>query len=256
MTESKTFSTTALTGKVALVTGASRGIGHAVLKAFAQAGATVIGTATTESGAQGIRAVLAELGASGDGAVLNVNDAEASVALVESTVEKYGAIHILVNNAGITRDTLVMRMKEEQWSEVIETDLSAAFRLAKACVRPMMRQREGRIINLSSVVGAMGNAGQVNYAAAKAGLIGMSMALAREIGSRGITVNAVAPGFIDTDMTAGLADEHRAHLLSQIPLGRLGKAEEIAEACLFLASPAGAYITGATLHVNGGMYMG
>ncbi len=256
MTESMLFAPDALKGKVAFITGASRGIGRAVLEHFARAGATVVGSATSESGAQGIRDLIAELGAAGDGIVLNVTDAERSEAVIGEIVERFGAIDVLVNNAGITRDTLVMRMKEEQWAEVIDTDLTAAFRLAKACVRPMMRQRSGRIISISSVVGAMGNAGQVNYAAAKAGLVGMSMALAREIGSRGITVNCVAPGFIDTDMTASLPEEHRAHLLSQIPLGRLGSAADVAQACLFLASDAGAYITGTTLHVNGGMYMG
>ena len=172
------------------------------------------------------------------------------------TVAEFGRIDVLVNNAGITRDTLVMRMKDDAWNDVVETDLTAAFRLARACVRRMMKQRSGRIISITSVVGAMGNAGQVNYAAAKAGLMGMTKALAREIGSRGITVNCVAPGFIDTDMTAGLPEEHKAALLAQIPLGRLGGAQEIADACLFLASDAGAYVTGTTLHVNGGMFMG
>jgi len=250
------FSPTALAEKVVLITGASRGIGRAVLEAFARAGATVIGTATSESGAENIRAFLKELNAKGDGVVLNVTDAARSEAVVAEVLERFGALHVLVNNAGITRDTLVMRMKDEQWNEVIDTDLTAAFRLARTVVRPMMRQRAGRIISISSVVGAMGNAGQVNYAAAKAGLVGMTMALAREIGSRGITVNCVAPGFIDTDMTADLPEEHRAHLLSRIPLGHLGSANDVAKACLFLASDAGTYVTGTTLHVNGGMYMG
>ena len=223
-----TFSANALEGRVALVTGTSRGIGAAILEAFVKAGATVVGTATSEAGAERITARIAE----------------------------FGRIDVLVNNAGITRDTLVMRMKDDAWNDVVETDLTAAFRLARACVRPMMKQRSGRIISITSVVGAMGNAGQVNYAAAKAGLMGMTKALAREIGSRGITVNCVAPGFIDTDMTAGLPEEHKAALLAQIPLGRLGDAQEIADACLFLASDAGAYVTGTTLHVNGGMFMG
>lgn len=250
------FSNTALADRVALITGATRGIGRAVLTAFAQAGATVVGTATTAEGAQKIQDHLNALGVKGEGRVLNVTDAEASKALVAEIVEKYGRIDILVNNAGITRDTLVLRMRDEQWEDVLETDLTAAFRLAKACVRPMLRQNGGRIISISSVVGAMGNAGQVNYAAAKAGLMGMTKALAREIGSRGVTVNCVAPGFIDTDMTQGLPEEHKTQLLSQIPLGRLGAAEDVANACLFLAADTGAYITGTTLHVNGGMFMG
>ena len=188
--------------------------------------------------------------------MLNVCDAEASKKAVDDLVAEKGRIDVLVNNAGITRDTLVMRMKDDAWDDVVETDLTAAFRLARACVRPMMRQRSGRIISMSSVVGAMGNAGQVNYAAAKAGLMGMTKALAREIGSRGVTVNCIAPGFIETDMTKDLPEEHRAALLGQIALGRLGQTDDIANACLFLASPAGGYITGATLHVNGGMFMG
>lgn len=251
-----TFSANALEGRVALVTGTSRGIGAAILEAFVKAGATVIGTATSEAGAERITARIAELGGKGRGIVLNVCDREASAKAVVDTVAEFGRIDVLVNNAGITRDTLVMRMKDDAWNDVVETDLTAAFRLARACVRPMMKQRSGRIISITSVVGAMGNAGQVNYAAAKAGLMGMTKALAREIGSRGITVNCVAPGFIDTDMTAGLPEEHKAALLAQIPLGRLGDAQEIADACLFLASDAGAYVTGTTLHVNGGMFMG
>ena len=242
--------------KIAIVTGGSRGIGAAILESFVAAGAVVVGTATSEAGAERITARIAELGGKGRGIALNVCDGEASAAAVAAIVAEFGRIDVMVNNAGITRDTLVMRMKDDAWNDVIDTDLSAAFRLARACVRPMMKQRTGRIISISSVVGAMGNAGQVNYAAAKAGLMGMTKALAREIGSRGITVNCVAPGFIDTDMTSGLAEEHKAHLLSQIPLGRLGSAKEVAEACLFLASPAGAYVTGTTIHVNGGMFMG
>lgn len=251
-----TFSANALEGRVALVTGTSRGIGAAILEAFVKAGATVVGTATSEAGAERITARIAELGGKGRGIVLNVCDGEASAKAVVDTVAEFGRIDVLVNNAGITRDTLVMRMKDDAWNDVVETDLTAAFRLARACVRPMMKQGSGRIISITSVVGAMGNAGQVNYAAAKAGLMGMTKALAREIGSRGITVNCVAPGFIDTDMTAGLPEEHKAALLAQIPLGRLGDAQEIADACLFLASDAGAYVTGTTLHVNGGMFMG
>ena len=254
--EKSTFAADALAGQVAFITGASRGIGAAILESFVAAGAVVVGTATSEAGAERITARIAELGGKGRGIALNVCDGEASAAAVAAIVAEFGRIDVMVNNAGITRDTLVMRMKDDAWNDVIDTDLSAAFRLARACVRPMMKQRTGRIISISSVVGAMGNAGQVNYAAAKAGLMGMTKALAREIGSRGITVNCVAPGFIDTDMTSGLAEEHKAHLLSQIPLGRLGSAKEVAEACLFLASPAGAYVTGTTIHVNGGMFMG
>lgn len=254
--EKSTFAADALAGQVAFITGASRGIGAAILESFVAAGAVVVGTATSEAGAERISARIAELGGKGRGIALNVCDGEASAAAVAAIVAEFGRIDVMVNNAGITRDTLVMRMKDDAWNDVIDTDLSAAFRLARACVRPMMKQRTGRIISISSVVGAMGNAGQVNYAAAKAGLMGMTKALAREIGSRGITVNCVAPGFIDTDMTSGLAEEHKAHLLSQIPLGRLGSAREVAEACLFLASPAGAYVTGTTIHVNGGMFMG
>lgn len=249
------FAADALEGQVALVTGASRGIGRAVMEAFMKAGATVIGTATSESGVASINELVASVGGKGRGLLLNVCDAEASKKAVDDIVAEFGRIDILVNNAGINRDTLVMRMKDEAWNDVIETDLTAAFRLARACVRPMMRQRSGRIISMSSVVGAMGNAGQVNYAAAKAGLMGMTKALAREIGSRGITVNCIAPGFIETDMTRALPEEHRTALLGQIALGRLGQTDDIANACLYLASPAGAYLTGVTLHVNGGMFM-
>lgn len=254
--EKMVFSADALEGKVALITGASRGIGAAILESFVRCGATVIGTATSEEGAAKITARIAELDGKGRGAMLNVGDAAAGDALIADIVKTEGRIDILVNNAGITRDTLVMRMKDEQWDDVLDTDLSAAFRLARACVRPMMRARSGRIISMASVVGAMGNAGQVNYAAAKAGLMGMTKALAREIGSRGITVNCVAPGFIDTDMTRVLSDEQKEALLKGIPLARLGQTEDIANACLFLASDAGAYVTGTTLHVNGGMFMG
>lgn len=254
--EKMIFSADAMAGRVALITGASRGIGAAILEVFVKAGATVVGTATSEGGAQRITERIAELGGKGHGITLNVCDGDASAKAVTDVVEAFGRIDILVNNAGITRDTLVMRMKDDAWNDVIETDLTAAFRLARACVRPMMRQRSGRIISISSVVGAMGNAGQVNYSAAKAGLMGMTKSLAREIGSRGITVNCVAPGFIDTDMTAGLPEEHKAALLAQIPLARLGSSEDVANACLFLASDAGAYVTGTTIHVNGGMFTG
>ena len=250
------FSADALQDKVTLITGASRGIGAGVLEAFVRCGAIVIGTATSEAGAQGISDKIAELGGKGRGVVLNVCDEAAGDALIADIVKTEGRIDILVNNAGITRDTLVMRMKDEQWNDVLDTDLSAAFRLARACVRPMMRARSGRIISMASVVGAMGNAGLVNYAAAKAGLMGMTKALAREIGSRGITVNCVAPGFIDTDMTRVLSEEQKEALLKGIPLARLGQTDDIANACLFLASDAGAYVTGTTLHVNGGMFMG
>ena len=254
--EKMIFSADAMAGRVALITGASRGFGAAILEVFVKAGATVVGTATSEGGAQRITERIAELGGKGHGIALNVCDGDASAKAVTDVVEAFGRIDILVNNAGITRDTLVMRMKDDAWNDVIETDLTAAFRLARACVRPMMRQRSGRIISISSVVGAMGNAGQVNYSAAKAGLMGMTKSLAREIGSRGITVNCVAPGFIDTDMTAGLPEEHKAALLAQIPLARLGSSEDVANACLFLASDAGAYVTGTTIHVNGGMFTG
>lgn len=254
--EKAVFAADALAGRVVLVTGASRGIGAGILEAFLKAGATVVGSATSEAGAEKITARIAELGGQGRGVVLNVNDADAGQKAVADVVEAHGRIDVLVNNAGITRDTLAMRMKDEQWDDVIDTDLSAAFRFARACLRPMMKQRSGRIISITSVVGAMGNPGQVNYAAAKAGLMGMTKALAREIGSRGITVNCVAPGFIDTDMTRVLSDEQKDHLQAQIPLGRLGSVDDIAQSCLFLASDAGAYITGVTLHVNGGMYMG
>ncbi|MDO5531091.1 3-oxoacyl-ACP reductase FabG [Sutterella sp.] len=250
------FTADALAGQVALVTGASRGIGAAVMEAFMKAGAYVVGTATSEAGAAKITEAAQALGGNGRGIVLNVCDAEASQKAVDDIVTEKGRIDILVNNAGITKDMLVMRMKDDAWESVIDTDLSSAFRLARACVRPMMKQRSGRIISMSSVVGAMGNPGQVNYAAAKAGLMGMTKALAREIGSRGITVNCVAPGFIETDMTNALPEAHREALAKQIPLGRLGQTDDIANACLFLASPAGGYVTGVTLHVNGGMFMG
>jgi 3-oxoacyl-[acyl-carrier protein] reductase len=230
----------ALAGKLALVTGASRGIGHAIAEELARQGAKVVGTATTEEGAKKI-----------NGRVLNVTDA----AQCDALIKELGEIAILVNNAGITRDNLSMRMKDEDWDAVIDTNLKAVFRLSRAVMRPMMKARWGRIINVTSVVGAAGNAGQANYAAAKAGVVGMTKSLARELGSRNITVNCVAPGFIDTDMTRSLPEESRNALLSQIPLGRLGTAAEIAAAVAYLASPAAGYVTGSVLHVNGGMYM-
>jgi len=245
-----------LNNQIALVTGASRGIGRAIATELAKQGAKVIGTATTEAGAQAISGYLAEIGAeAGKGMVLNVNDAAACGALIDEIGKTYGAVGILVNNAGITQDQLAMRMKDEEWDNVISTNLTAVGRLARAVLRGMMKAKTGRIINITSVVGSTGNPGQMNYAAAKAGVEGMTRALAREIGSRNITVNSVAPGFIDTDMTKVLGEEQHAALLTQIPLGRLGKPEDIAAAVAFLASPQAAYITGTTLHVNGGMYM-
>ncbi|ARU06623.1 3-oxoacyl-ACP reductase [Comamonas serinivorans] len=241
------------TKQVALVTGASRGIGAAIAQALAQAGMTVIGTATTADGAARISAALQGLG--GRGAVLNVNEAKAGDALVEEIVKAEGGVHVLVNNAGITRDTLAMRMKDEDWDAVLDTNLSAVFRMSRAVMRPMMKQRYGRIVNITSVVGVMGNQGQANYAAAKAGVAGMTRALARELASRSITVNCVAPGFIATDMTSGLPEAQQQALLTQIPLGQLGQPEDIASAVAFLASPQAGYITGQELNVNGGMYL-
>jgi 3-oxoacyl-[acyl-carrier protein] reductase len=222
---------------------------------LARQGATVIGTATSESGAAAISEAFNAAGVNGRGAVLDVNDAAAAEALIESTVKEFGALHVLVNNAGITQDQLAMRMKDDDWDAVIDTNLKSVFRLSRAVLRPMMKAKGGRIINITSVVGSAGNPGQVNYAAAKAGVAGMTRALAREIGSRGITVNCVAPGFIDTDMTKTLPEEQQTALKAQIPLGRLGSPEDIAHAVTFLASPQAGYITGTTLHVNGGMYM-
>ena len=238
---------------VALVTGASRGIGRAIALALAHEGWRVVGTATTESGAAGITEALAAHG--GRGIALNVTDAAASQAAVDDIVAKEGGLHVLVNYAGISRDTLSMRMKDDDWDAVLDTNLKAVFRLARAATKPMMKQRSGRIINITSVVGASGNAGQANYAAAKAGVAGLTRSLARELGSRGITVNCVAPGFIATDMTDGLPEAQKSALLAQIPLGRLGAPDEIAHAVAFLAGREAAYITGAELHVNGGMYM-
>ena len=241
-----------LSGKIALVTGASRGIGKAIAEKLVACGATVIGTATTEKGAEAISQYLDQ---NGKGLALNVTD-EASIESVISTIKaEFGDIDILVNNAGITRDNLLMRMKEDEWQDILDTNLTSVFRLSKALMRTMMKKRYGRIITIGSVVGAMGNAGQSNYAAAKAGLIGFSKSLAREVASRGITVNVVAPGFIATDMTAALTDEQKALTVAQVPVGRLGEPAEIASAVAFLASDEASYITGETLHVNGGMYM-
>ena len=242
-----------LAGEGALVTGASRGIGAAIADELAALGAKVIGTATSEAGAQAIGERLAPHG--GLGRALNVTDAAAIEALVDEIAKDHGGVSILVNNAGITRDQLLMRMKEEDWQAILDTNLSSVYRTSKAVMRGMMKARKGRIISIASVIGVTGNAGQSNYAAAKAGIIAFSKSLAREIGSRGITVNVVAPGFIDTDMTKSLPEEQRNALLGQIALGRLGATEDIAQAVLFLASPAASYITGETLHVNGGMYM-
>ncbi len=239
---------------VALVTGASRGIGRAIALKLAEAGWRVIGTATSEAGAAGIGEALAAFG--GRGIVLNVTDAAASQAAVDQIVATEGGLQLLVNNAGITRDGLSMRMKDDDFGAVLDTNLTAVFRLARAATKPMMKQRLGRIINITSVVGASGNAGQANYAAAKAGVAGLTRSLARELGSRNITVNCIAPGFIATDMTEVLPEAQKTALLAQIPLGRLGQPEEIAAAVVFLASPAAAYITGTELHINGGMYMG
>ena len=244
-----------LTDQIALITGASRGIGRAIAEALGGEQATVIGTATSQGGADSITAALAAAGIKGTGMVLDVASSESISDCIKQVTANYGAADILVNNAGITRDTLLMMMKDEQWNDILETNLSSVFRMSKAVIRPMMKKRSGRIINISSVVGATGNAGQTNYAASKAGLVGFSKSLAREIGSRNITVNTVAPGFIDTDMTRELPEEQRQALTAQIPLGRLGSTEEVAATVVFLASPAAAYITGETIHVNGGMFI-
>lgn len=241
--------------RLVLVTGASRGIGRGIAEAFGAAGAIVAGTATTEAGASAISAALAAAGHRGQGYALDVNDAAQVESVLSGIQQQYGEIAILVNNAGITRDNLLMRMKEEEWDAIMQTNLKSVYRLSKAVIRAMMKARNGRIINVTSVIGSMGNAGQTNYAAAKAGVEGFSRALAREVGSRGITVNCVAPGFIDTDMTRALPEAQRTALVGQIPLSRLGVVEDVAGAVLFLASDSASYITGCTLHVNGGMHM-
>jgi len=243
------------TADVALVTGASRGIGRAIALALGAQGATIIGTATSDEGAQRISAALSEAGIRGRGVTLNVTDAAAIDAVIEDIEAREGAPTVLVNNAGITRDGLLLRMKPEDWQAIIDTNLTSVYRTSKACLRGMMKQRRGRIINIASVVGLTGNPGQANYAAAKAGIIGFTKSLAREVGSRGITVNVVAPGFIETDMTRALNEEQRKALLGPIALGRLGSVDDVAAAVVFLASPGAAYITGETVHVNGGMYM-
>ncbi len=245
-----------LKNEIALVTGASRGIGQAIALELGRQGATVIGTATSESGAESISGYIKDNGIEGSGFALDVNSQESIDRLLSELKERFGAPSILVNNAGITRDNLLMRMKEDEWASIIDTNLSSVFRMSKACLRPMMKARRGRIISIASVVGETGNPGQTNYAAAKAGMIGFSKSLAREIATRGITVNCVAPGFIDTDMTRVLGDDTKNSLLSTIPLNRLGKPEEVAAAVAFFASPGAAYITGETINVNGGMFMG
>ncbi|MEX1665842.1 3-oxoacyl-ACP reductase FabG [Zhongshania arctica] len=244
-----------MTAKIALVTGASRGIGQAIAIAVGELGYLVVGTATSQAGADAITAHFSEAGVEGVGMMLNVSDTASVDAVVKSINEQFGAPSVLINNAGITKDNIMLRMKEEEWYDVIDTNLNSLYRLSKACLRGMTKARWGRIVNVSSVVGAMGNAGQTNYAASKAGMDGFTRALAREIGSRAITVNGVAPGFIDTDMTKKLGDEQRNALKAQIPLQRLGSPEEIAAVVAFLVSDAAAYVTGETIHVNGGMYM-
>lgn len=244
-----------LVGKVALVTGASRGIGRAIAVTLGRAGATVAGTATSDAGAAGISEYLRKEGLKGAGFKLNVNDIAQTEDVVGRIESEHGPVAILVNNAGITRDNLLLRMKDAEWDEIMDTNLKSVFRMSKLVIRSMIKARFGRIINITSVVGSMGNAGQVNYAAAKAGVVGFSKSLAREVGSRNITVNCIAPGFIDTDMTRGLPDDQKNALLVHVPLGRFGKVEEIAAAAAFLASDGAAYVTGNTLHVNGGMYM-
>lgn len=244
-----------LNGQVCLVSGASRGIGRAIALALGEAGGVVIGTATTDAGAAAIEEALAEAGIRGAGKVLDVSSTDSVNALVEAVASEFGAVEVLVNNAGITRDNLIMRMKESEWDEIMDTNLKSLYRLTRACLRPMTRERRGRIINVSSVVAATGNAGQSNYAASKAGMLGFTRSLAHELSGRNILVNAVAPGFIETDMTAVLGEEQREKLLGNVPLKRLGTPAEVAAVVCFLASPAAAYITGQTIHVNGGMYM-
>ena len=243
-----------LDGKLVLVTGASRGIGKAIALTLGRDGATVIGTATTESGAENISKIFAGKKISGKGIKLNVTDNEQIISLVKTVNKEFGLIDILINNAGITRDNILLRMKEDEWEDIIDTNLTSIYKMSKSVLRGMIKNRSGRIISITSVVGAMGNAGQSNYAAAKAGMIGFTKSLAREVGVRGITVNAIAPGFIETDMTDNLPNDQKEALASQIPLGRLGTANEVANAVLFLAGDGGSYITGQTLHVNGGMY--
>ena len=243
-------------GKVALVTGATRGIGKAIAEELGRQGAVVVGTATSEKGAEAISAYLAEAGVKGTGLVLDVADSASVEAVLKAVQDDFGTVEVLVNNAGITRDNILMRMKEDEWDSVLNTNLNSIYRLVKGCLRGMTKARWGRIISVSSVVASMGNAGQANYAAAKSGMEGFTRALAREVGSRNITVNCVAPGFIDTDMTSGLADEHKDALKSQIPMNRLGQPEEIAAVVGFLASQGGGYVTGESIQVNGGMYMG
>ena len=249
------MSTEQLKGQVALVTGASRGIGRAIAIELASQGASVVGTATTENGAAEILKAFDAAGLNGWGVVLNVTDAAACEVLLGAIEKKYGAVSVLVNNAGITRDNLAMRMKDDEWDAVIDTNLKSVFRLSRLVMRPMMKARSGRIINITSVVGSAGNPGQVNYCAAKAGVAGLTRSLAQELGSRNITVNCIAPGLIDTDMTKDLTEEQKASMLKAIPLNRMGRPEDIAHAVAFLASPQAGYITGATMHVNGGMYM-
>lgn len=256
MEATRVFAADALAGEVALVTGASRGIGAAIADALAMAGAVVVGTATSDAGAAAVTQRLQEIARAGRGTALDVADAARCEAVIDEVTREHGKLSILVNNAGITRDGLALRMKDDDWQSVIDTNLSSVFRLCRGVLRGMMKARHGRIVNVTSVVGAMGNAGQANYAAAKAGVAGMTRALAREVGSRGITVNCIAPGFIDTDMTRALGEAQTQALRAQIPLGRLGSGADVAAAVVYLASPAGAYLTGTTLHVNGGMFMG
>ncbi len=243
-----------LDGKLVLATGASRGIGQAIALTLGEAGATVIGTATSESGANNITKILADKNIHGKGMILNVTDNDQIIELLKAVTVEFGSVDILINNAGITRDNILIRMKEEEWDEIINTNLSSVYKMSKAVLRGMIKKKSGRIISITSVVGAMGNAGQSNYAAAKAGIMGFTKSLAREVGARGITVNTIAPGFIETDMTNSLPEDQKAALTSQIPMARLGTVDEIAQAVLFLAGDSGSYITAQTLHVNGGMY--